>query len=66
MKRRHPRFRFVVEAVPWTLRPGDPPPAPPALRVRALLKHAWRALGLRAVSVEEVRDGPEGNAGEAG
>lgn len=48
-----PDFRLTLRPTP-----GD---VPAAVRLRAVLKYALRACGLRCVRVEEVpRDGPGG------
>jgi hypothetical protein len=39
------------------------PAPPPELRVRQLLKHAWRSLGLRCVAAEPVPPDAEPGAG---
>jgi hypothetical protein len=60
-----PRWRLTFEAVPPRAREDMAAPPPPEIRVRQLLKHAWRALGLRCVRAEPVPPGggPQGGAG---
>ena len=53
MKHR-PRFVVELEAVPVLVRPGDPEPAPPALRLRAALKTLLRRYQLQCRSLREV------------
>jgi hypothetical protein len=45
-----PTYRLTVRALPDDV--------PPVIRLRRLLKHSLRALGFRAVSVEEVPPAP--------
>jgi hypothetical protein len=68
VKRPHPRYRIVLEATPSLVRPGDPKPPAPALRLGHLLKFALRALQPGAVRAEALpgEAGPPAQADRAG
>jgi hypothetical protein len=53
-RRRWPRYRLTFEAVPPRAREGMAEPVPAEIRVRQLLKHARRALGLKCVLAESL------------